>query len=378
MLLPGACLGVLGGGQLGRMFCVAARTMGYITVVLDPDPGSPAGRIADHHIKAGYTDTLALDQMLELCDAITTEFENVPAQSLEYLAKKKPVYPSATNVEIAQNRVREKNFARDAGLEPAPFAAVKSEDDLKTALDEIGIPAILKTATMGYDGKGQFVVQNEQQALEAFRTMKGVDCVLEQKLTLKHEISVLLARNASGEVACYRPAENEHRNGILHQSIVPARVSEKLADEAIRKARALAEAMDYVGVLAIEFFITDDDRLIFNEMAPRPHNSGHYTKDAAVTSQFEQQVRVMCGLKPGDSRLISPVVMVNLLGDLWHPDWACLFNESGAKLHLYGKTESRPGRKMGHYNVLAESADQAKLIADRIFDQLTAQSISHL
>ncbi|MCW8957192.1 MAG: 5-(carboxyamino)imidazole ribonucleotide synthase [Gammaproteobacteria bacterium] len=373
MLLPGACLGVLGGGQLGRMFCVAARTMGYTTVVLDPDSGSPAGRIADRHIQAAYTDTQALDQLLELCDVITTEFENVPAQSLTYLAKKKPVYPTAENVEIAQNRVREKNFAQNAGVEPAPFAAVSSEAELIAALVKVGTPAILKTATMGYDGKGQFVVENQQQALEAFRSINGIACVLEQKLTLKQEISVLLARNAKGEVACYLPAENEHRNGILHQSIVPARVSKELAEQAIGKAQALAEAMTYVGVLAVEFFITDDNRLIFNEMAPRPHNSGHYTKDAAVTSQFEQQVRVMCGLKPGDTRLISPVVMVNLLGDLWHPDWAHLFNEPGAKLHLYGKAEARPGRKMGHYNVLAESAGQAKLIADRIFDRLAAE-----
>lgn len=373
MLLPGACLGVLGGGQLGRMFCVAARTMGYTTVVLDPDPGSPAGRIADRHIEAAYTDNKALDQLLELCDAITTEFENVPAQSLKYLAKKKPVYPSAENVEIAQNRTREKDFAQEAGVEPALFASVTTEDELKAALTEIGLPAILKTATMGYDGKGQFVIESEQQALQAFHTINGVACVLEQKLTLKQEISVLLARNAQGEVASYLPAENEHRNGILHESIVPARVSPELAEEAIHKTRVLAEAMDYVGVLAVEFFITDDNRLIFNEMAPRPHNSGHYTKDAAVTSQFEQQVRVMCGLKPGDPRLISPVVMVNLLGDLWHPDWTHLFDEPGAKLHLYGKAEARAGRKMGHYNVLAESADQAKMIADRIFDQLAAE-----
>ncbi|MFW2373683.1 MAG: 5-(carboxyamino)imidazole ribonucleotide synthase [Gammaproteobacteria bacterium] len=373
MLLPGACLGVLGGGQLGRMFCVAARTMGYTTVVLDPDPGSPAGHIADHHIQAGFTDNHALDQLLSLCDAVTTEFENVPAQSLEYLAQSKPVYPTARNVEIAQNRVREKNFARDAGLEPASFAAVASEDELITAIAEIGTPAILKTATMGYDGKGQFVVEDEQQALQAFHSMNGVACVLEQKLALKQEISALLARNARGEMACYPAAENEHRNGILHQSIVPARVSDELSVLAIEQARALAEAMDYVGVLAVEFFITEDDQLVFNEMAPRPHNSGHYTKDAAVTSQFEQQVRVMCGLKPGDSRLISPVVMVNLLGDLWHPDWACLFDEPGAKLHLYGKAEARPGRKMGHYNVLAESANQAKFIADAIFERLLAE-----
>lgn len=373
MLLPGATLGVLGGGQLGRMFCVAARTMGYQTIVLDPDAKSPAGRIADHHIQAGYTDQAALDQMAAQCDAITTEFENVPAASLRYLAEKKPVFPSADAVEIAQNRVHEKNFAQSAGLEPAPFAAIDHEEELAAAIEAIGVPAILKTATMGYDGKGQFVVSSLEQAVDAFRSMNGVACVLEQKLDLKQEISALLARNADGEVACYLPAENEHRGGILHQSIVPARVSQELADEARTKAISLAEAMNYTGVLAVEFFITEDNRLIFNEMAPRPHNSGHYTKDAAVTSQFEQQVRVMCGLKPGDVRLMSPVVMVNLLGDLWHPDWAYLFNHTGVKLHLYGKDEARAGRKMGHYNVLAKNIESALEVAEQVFSHLSAE-----
>ncbi|MCW9012627.1 MAG: 5-(carboxyamino)imidazole ribonucleotide synthase [Gammaproteobacteria bacterium] len=370
MLLPGATLGVLGGGQLGRMFCVAARTMGYLTVVLDPDAKSPAGRIADQHVQASYTDQSALDRMIELCDAITTEFENVPAASLKYLAEKKPVYPSASAVEIAQNRIHEKNFALKAGLEPALFAAIYSEEDLAPAIVSIGTPAILKTATLGYDGKGQHVVENLQQAIDAFRSMQGVECVLETRIQLKCEISALLARNKRGEVNCYLPAENEHRNGVLHQSIIPARISEQLAQEAQDKAIKLAEAMDYVGVLAVEFFVTKDDRLIFNEMAPRPHNSGHYTKDAAVTSQFEQQVRVMSDLTPGDTRLISPVVMINLLGDLWQPDWKSLFAEPTVKLHLYGKEEARPGRKMGHYNVLNEDIDQAIAIAARVFDQL--------
>jgi 5-(carboxyamino)imidazole ribonucleotide synthase len=371
MILPGSTLGVLGGGQLGRMFCVAARTMGYKTVVLDPDSSSPAGHIADEHIKAGYTDQQALDLLADRCDAITTEFENVPADSLKYLATKKPVHPSAQSVEIAQNRIDEKNFAKKHGIEPAPFAAIYSEQDLQQAVESIGLPAILKSATLGYDGKGQFVIDNLQQALDAYQSMKGVVCVLEKKLNLKLEISALLARNANGNVECYPPAENEHINGILHQSIVPARVSEALAEEAKEKAIKLASSLDYVGILAVEFFITDDNQLIFNEMAPRPHNSGHYSKDAAVTSQFEQQVRVMCGLKPGDARLISPVVMVNLLGDLWQPDWQVLLAESGAKLHLYGKEEARPGRKMGHFNVLADDIEVAIKVANQVFTQLS-------
>ena len=371
MLLPGATLGVLGGGQLGRMFCVAARTMGYHTCVLDPDPRSPAGRIADQHIQADYTDQAALQKMATCCDAITTEFENVPADSLRYLAALKPVFPTADSVEIAQHRVVEKNFARDAGLEPAPFYAISCSDDISAAVEAVGLPAIIKTATLGYDGKGQAVVESLQDVEQAYEKMQGVVCVLEKKLSLKVEISVLLARNENGDVDCYPPAENEHRDGILHQSIVPARVSDELLERAQQKAVSLAQKMNYVGVLAVEFFITNDDQLIFNEMAPRPHNSGHYTKDAAVTSQFEQQVRVMCGLKPGACRLISPVVMVNMLGDLWDPDWPALFSQPNIKLHLYGKDEARAGRKMGHYNVLSTQLDDAIQTAAQVFQKLS-------
>ena len=370
MILPGATLGVLGGGQLGRMFCGAARTMGYRTVVLDPDTRSPAGVIADTHICAAYDDATALQRMAADCDAITTEFENVPAASLQFLAKLKPVHPAAACVQIAQNRIAEKNFARGIGISPALFYEVRQVSDLEAACAVTGLPAILKTATLGYDGKGQQVVNTLQQAQEAFRNMGAVVCVLEKKLELKMEISALLARNARGEVQCYPPAENQHRNGVLQQSIVPARVNQKIAEQAQASAIKLANAMNYIGVLAVEFFITTNDELIFNEMAPRPHNSGHYTQDAAVTSQFEQQVRVMCGLPPGDARLISPAVMVNLLGDLWHPDWTALLSEPNAKLHLYGKDAARPGRKMGHYNVLASTIEQAIVVADRIFSAL--------
>ena len=371
-ILPGGTLGIIGGGQLGRMFCVAARTMGYQLTVLDPDPDSPAGRIADDHVAAAYDDRQALDYLANTCDVITTEFENVPADSMRYLARSRPVFPSADVLEIAQNRNREKAFARKAGLTPAPNHAVYSEADLATAVGITGLPAVLKTATLGYDGKGQAVVDSLEQAQQAFRDLGGVECVLEKKIALDREVSVIVARNAQGQTAVYPVGENQHRNGILHMTIVPARVDDALVQQARQQALQLADELEYVGVLAVEFFIDGDGALLFNEMAPRPHNSGHYSKDACVTSQFEQQARVICGLVPGDVRLLSPVVMVNLLGDLWRPDWRLLLDEPDAKLHLYGKKDARPGRKMGHYNVLDSDIENALATARRIFDALSA------
>jgi 5-(carboxyamino)imidazole ribonucleotide synthase len=369
-VLPGATLGVLGGGQLGRMFCMAARTIGYHLVVLDPDPESPAGKIADLHIKAEYTDQSALDKLAEQCDVVTTEFENVPAASLRYLAEKTKVYPSAESLEIAQNRNVEKQFATSAGLKPAPHASILSEADIANAIEQIGVPAILKSATLGYDGKGQVVINREDELLPAYLSMGDVECVLEKKIDLTLEVSAIVARNTQGQSVCYPIIENEHRNGILHMSIVPARVDEVLAEKAKQQATQLADALDYIGILAVEFFISADGELLFNEMAPRPHNSGHYTKDACVTSQFEQQVRMMCGLEPGDTRLISPVVMVNMLGDLWDPDWASLLSHHEIKLHLYGKKEARPGRKMGHFNVLASDVEEALSTAKKAYSEL--------
>ena len=369
-ILPGATLGVLGGGQLGRMFCVAARTLGYHIVVLDPDEGSPAGHIADEHIKADYVDKAALDLLASRCDAVTTEFENVPAESLRYLAKNTRVSPSADALEVAQNRDREKQYALKAGLSPAPYYFIQSDADVDKAIEAIGVPAILKSATLGYDGKGQVVINQPEELKAAYESMNRVDCVLEKKIVLALEISVIVARNAQGEAVSYPIAENEHRNGILHQSAVPARVDEAIAENARQQAIDLAESMNYVGILAVEFFISGEGGLLFNEMAPRTHNSGHYTKDACVTSQFEQQARMMCGLKPGDTRLISPVVMVNMLGDLWDPDWKVLLAHPEIKLHLYGKKEARPGRKMGHFNVLADDVEQALAVARLAFDEL--------
>ncbi|MCK5395972.1 MAG: 5-(carboxyamino)imidazole ribonucleotide synthase, partial [Gammaproteobacteria bacterium] len=346
-ILPGATLGVLGGGQLGRMFCVAARTMGYRVVVLDPDPSCGAGLIADVHIQADYTDQAALVDMAKQCDAITFEFENIPSQSVRFIADKTTVYPSAESLETAQNRDLEKQFALKAGLQPVPYFAIVQESDLEQAAVEVGFPAILKSNTLGYDGKGQFVVNNAAELNDAYNEAGKIDCVLEKKIDIRCEVSAIVARNANAELASFPVSENQHRNGVLHMSIVPARVSDEVAELAVKNASILADAMSYVGILAVEFFVSTDNVLYFNEMAPRPHNSGHYTKDACVTSQFEQQVRMMCGLSPGDTRLMSPVVMVNMLGDLWLPNWPDIFAQNNIKLHLYGKTEARSGRKMG-------------------------------
>lgn len=370
VILPGATLGVLGGGQLGRMFCVAARTMGYRVVVLDPDPHCGAGLIADVHIKADYDDQSALEEMANQCDAVTLEFENIPSASVRFVAARTAVYPAAESLEIAQNRDREKQFAKKAGLQPVPYFALMQEADLQQAADEVGFPAILKSNTLGYDGKGQFVANDFAELSAAYEQVGKVDCVLEKQISIRCEVSAIVARNAAAELASFPVSENLHRNGILHMSIAPARVSDELTKQAIENASILAEALSYIGILAVEFFVSDDDVLYFNEMAPRPHNSGHYTKDACVTSQFEQQVRMMCGLKPGDTRLLSPVVMVNMLGDLWTPDWLSIFTQNNIKLHLYGKTEARPGRKMGHFNVLAEDVNDALGVANEVFERL--------
>lgn len=358
-ILPPAMLGMLGGGQLGRFFVIAAHEMGYKVTVLDPDKNSPAGKIADVHLCAAYDDVSALDQMAATCDAVTTEFENVPAATLDYLAKSLTVSPAAASVAIAQHRVMEKNFIRDAGLPVAPFVIVKQASDLPEDGDSI-YPAILKVARFGYDGKGQARVSSKAQAQAAFESFKHEECVLEKMLKLDYEVSVVLARDAAGNVATFPTAENQHLNGILDVSIVPARGDLAVRDEAQRLAVKVAEKLNYVGVLGVEFFVCDG-QLLVNEMAPRPHNSGHYTIDACVTNQFEQQVRVMAGLPLGNPRLHSNAVMVNILGDSWkgaEPAWDKAFAETSLKLHLYGKHEPRPGRKMGHFTVIGESADE--------------------
>ena len=366
IILPPAMLGMLGGGQLGRFFVIAAHEMGYRVTVLDPDKNSPAGKIADVHLCADYDDAAALKIMAETCQAITTEFENVPASTLEALAQTRTVRPSAKAVSIAQHRVLEKQFIRDASIPVAPFVVVNAESDLPADADAI-YPAILKVARFGYDGKGQARVANQAQAQTAFEAFKGEQCVLEKMLNLDYEVSVVLARDAQGNVAAYPLAENSHLNGILDVSIVPARAPKAIQDQARQLAIKIAEKLEYVGVLAVEFFVSNGE-LLANEMAPRPHNSGHYTIDANVTNQFEQQLRALVGLPLGDSRLHSQAVMVNILGDVWkngtEPAWDKIFARPELKLHLYGKHEPRPGRKMGHYTVIG--ADQETVIVNAI------------
>ena len=363
MILPGATLGMLGGGQLGRMFTVAARTMGYEVIVLDPDPDSPAGKLATEHLRADYEDTAALEYMGHTCAVITTEFENVPAATLATLERRCPVRPSAAAVATAQDRICEKSFLRDAGFATAPFAVIRCEADLEAAIAHIGVPSILKVSRLGYDGKGQLRIEQADDARYAFAALRHEPCVLERRIDLEREISVVLARRTDGQIAIFPPAENQHCNGILDISIVPARVGSDVASAAQNVACAIAARLHYVGVLAVEFFLARDGQLLVNEIAPRPHNSGHFTIDACATSQFEQQVRAVCDLTLGDTRLFSPVVMVNLIGDQWpdqgQPDWATVLREATAKLHLYGKRAARPGRKMGHYCVLDVDPNEA-------------------
>ncbi len=362
---------MLGGGQLGRFFVIAAHEMGYRVVVLDPDAQSPAGRIADQHLVAAYDDEDALNRMAESCAAVTTEFENVPADSLAYLSKFVPVRPGAEAVRTSQNRSAEKGFLRQHGFPHAPYADIRSEADIDAANAGL-FPGILKVARFGYDGKGQVRVADRDAARIAFGQLKQEPCVLEQMLPLDYEVSVVLARDASGKVKCFPTVENSHRHGILDVSMVPARTSGCLAAQLPNKAEEIAEGiaqkMGYVGTLAVEFFVVRG-QLVVNEMAPRPHNSGHYTIDACISNQFEQQVRAMTGLPLGESRAHSAAVMVNLLGDLWfrkdphhshEPDWAQLLAVPNLKLHLYGKHHARPGRKMGHFTVIGQDAQQAR------------------
>lgn len=374
-ILPGGTLGMLGGGQLGRMFTIAARTMGYNVIVLDPDPESPAGELATDHICADYSDENALDYLANTCDAISTEFENVPSKSLEWLASKCTVRPGAHAVAITQDRIHEKSFLRDQGFPTAPFATITSNLDLTNALQIIQTPAILKVSRFGYDGKGQVTISKTANATQAWQALRQEACVLESRLALQTEVSVVVARGSDGTVATFPVAENQHVNGILDISIVPARVSEAVQHQARTMACAIAEKLDYIGVMAVEFFVLAGDRLVVNEIAPRPHNSGHYTLDACVTNQFEQQVRALCGLPLGDTRLLSPVVMVNILGNSWQqdghpPPWQHLFNHPNVKLHLYGKREARQGRKMGHFNVLGNDIADNVAVAQQIKAEL--------
>lgn len=368
-LLPGeATLGVLGGGQLGRMFVQAAQSLGYTCVVLDPDAASPAGAVAQAHLKADYLDAAALAQLAQRCHAITTEFENVPARALDSLAATRTVAPAGRAVAVCQDRAREKAHFVASGVPCAPYAVLRSTADLADVGDEL-LPGILKTARLGYDGKGQRRVADRAQLAVAFQELGGVECVLEQMLPLALELSVLVVRGADGQAVTYPVQQNLHRDGILAVTEVPAPdVPQALQDQARQSAVAIAQGLSYVGVLCVEFFVLKDGRLVVNEMAPRPHNSGHYTMNACDVSQFEMQVRAMTGLPLREPRLHSPVVMLNLLGDLWFtaegeertPDWAGVLALPGASLHLYGKAQARVGRKMGHLNLTGDTPEAAR------------------
>ena len=368
---------MLGGGQLGRMFTMAAQSMGYKVLVLDPGSNSPAGTVADGHLQADYTDARALAEIASRCAAATTEFENVPAESLLRLQEKCVVSPGASSVAVAQDRIREKLFLRDQGFATAPFAVIQSEADLNAKEIHSLLPGILKVSRFGYDGKGQIRVSSREELHDAFRTLRGESCVLEKFLVLQKEVSVVVVRGFDDAVVTFPVSENEHAHGILDVSIVPARVASDTANEARELAIDLANKLDYRGVLCVEYFVLDNGRLLVNEIAPRPHNSGHYSIDACVTSQFEQQVRVMCSLPLGDTSMHRSAVMLNLLGDLWangEPRWEAVLSHSGAKLHLYGKSEPRPGRKMGHVTVLSQQIDAALNAALQIKSTLTSDA----
>jgi 5-(carboxyamino)imidazole ribonucleotide synthase len=371
LILPGATLGVMGGGQLGRMFVQAAQEMGYFTAVLDPDVTSPAGLVAHYHIGAGYLDEQGLAQLMQRSDAITTEFENVPAGALVTLGAHRPVAPTADSVAICQDRAAEKAQFRRSGVPCAPFALIDTPERLAAVADDL-LPGILKTARLGYDGKGQARVADRAALAAAWAALGQVPCVLEKLLPLALELSVVVARSAAGQVVRLPVQQNLHRDGILAVTQVPAPdASPAIAQQAADAAAALAEAMQYVGVLCVEFFVLTDGRLVANEMAPRPHNSGHWSIDGADISQFELQVRTLANLPLVAPRQHSAAVMLNLLGDLWFlaggrettPPWPQVLALPGSHLHLYGKTSARPGRKMGHLTLTAASPAQARATA---------------
>lgn len=361
-ILPGAAIGVLGSGQLGRMLALAARAMGYRVHVLSPGRDTPTGQVADREVAADYLDLEAVRDFASRVDVVTFEFENVPAGCAEAAGERAPVRPAHRVLHTTQNRLREKRFLAGAGFPVTQFEAVHSAEELEAALERIGTPAILKTAGWGYDGKGQVRIDEPGEAGAAWREVGTDEAVLEGFVDFEREVSVVGARGLDGAFVHWGVIANDHRRHILDLSVAPAPVPVEVAARAVEIARGVLEALDVVGVLCVEMFLERDGGLLVNELAPRPHNSGHLTVDAAVTSQFEQQARAVCGLPLGSTELVSPATMANLLGDLWadrEPDWPAALAFPGVKLHLYGKTEARPGRKMGHLTALAPTAEEA-------------------
>ena len=369
-LNPGSTIGIIGGGQLGRMLAIAARQMDYKTVVLDPDSNCPAGQVADRVIRSDYSDLKASSELAALADVVTYEFENVDADSVSSAEKHKPVRPSSSVLRTTQNRLHEKKALLEAGIPVANFRKVDSLRDLEDAASVLGYPMVLKTATEGYDGKGQSIIDGERDLAISYDQLsaRNVDLIVEQFVSFKAEVSTICARTIDGMTATFDPAENIHRNHILDTSIVPARIDESVTDKARIIATDIAEKLDVIGLIAVEMFVTQENDILVNELAPRPHNSGHYTMDGCDTSQFEQLVRILAGMPITLPKLHSPTVMVNLLGEIWedtdgNPDWQRALELPGVSLHLYGKSAARVGRKMGHINVVAETVEEALYIA---------------
>jgi len=374
-ILPGslvngqpATLGVMGGGQLGRMFVQAAQRMGYFTAVLDPDPASPAGLVSHHHIQTGYLDEQGLAQLMQRSAAITTEFENVPAPALLTLGAQRPVAPAAGAVAIAQDRAQEKAHFQRCGVPVAPYAVIETPEQLAAVKDDL-LPGIVKTTRLGYDGKGQIRVKTRAELVAAWDELKHVPCVLEKMLPLKLECSVIVARGWDGACVNFPVQRNLHRDGILAVTeVYEGNLPSGLAKQAVTATKSIASGLQYVGVLCVEFFVLQDDSLIVNEMAPRPHNSGHYTLDACDQSQFDLQVRTLAGLPLVQPRAYGPSIMLNLLGDVWlafnnAPPWDQVLALPGTHLHLYGKLDAKPGRKMGHLNITGSTVDEVRTTA---------------
>jgi 5-(carboxyamino)imidazole ribonucleotide synthase len=372
--LPGATIGLMGSGQLGRMFAIAARRMGYRVHVFSPDTDSPAGQFSDREVSGAYENETAVRAFARDLDLLTFEFENIPRQTIEWCAAECEVRPAGAILHTAQNRLREKDFLSGAGIPVAPYRAVHSESELKRAIDELGTPAILKSAAFGYDGKGQRFIAEPGNLEEVWRERPGEELILEGAIDFEKELSVIVARGVDGSISTFPVCENMHRNHILDITVVPARVCDAVKKNAAALARAIAGKMDLVGLLAVEMFLKADESLLVNELAPRPHNSGHWTIEGCATSQFEQHVRSVCGLALGSTEILLPTAMANLLGDLWadrEPNWAAALEVDGVHLHLYGKREPRPGRKMGHLTALASSPEAAIAAAKKAREALS-------
>jgi 5-(carboxyamino)imidazole ribonucleotide synthase len=361
--LPGSTIGVFGSGQLGRMFAIEARKLGYRVHTFSPETDTPTGQVADVETASDYDDLDSVREFARTVDVVTFEFENVPSATVEAASEFVQVFPKGEILHTTQHRLREKTFLAHNGFPVTKFKRISAIDDLHDAIEELGVPSVLKTAGFGYDGKGQKKINAHCEAAAAFEASDGAEGILESFVAFEKEVSVVCARGRDGDFAHYGVIENEHVNHILDVSFAPARVSGRVFNEAIEIAKNLAESLDYVGTLCVEFFLTKDEKLLVNELAPRPHNSGHLTFDACVTSQFEQQLRAVCGLPLGSTEYYKPAAMANLLGDLWkngEPNWSKALKDPSVKLHLYGKSEPRAGRKMGHMTVIAESVSSAK------------------